>query len=611
MAEEQAEVRIKLVVDDEASEAAEKLKGEVHEAGDEAGKVTEETSRLGEAAELAEASFAAMAAAGAALGAGIAAAAGMAGILADKAAEAASEGAEQKRQMAGLLALMDGGKDAFADVADYAGRTREALEEAGIASGTSAAQMVQAFDTVIRQGGLSSEKARQLTEDMAVVGKQTGIGIDTLATGFSGMERGMVSARNPLVQLIAATHVLKGNAQGVAMQLAHMQPSRQMAIGAEAIQKQAEMFKKAGQAATITDITTSLTGIREQFLQEMGNPLLAHLIPPLEKFRNFLEQHSEAISMFAKRVGETLGAFVDAAVSFTEDFRNAFAKDWPSIREDLKTAAEPFRKAWEFAVQHNIGAAIEKAAKYLADTVATQVRLFETVIDKLRSLTEAALASTPGGMEASKNMRREDETDAARKLAQMQFDPNVSSADFAAQEKKFKEIAAGLGDDVSAAAAAFEDARHRTEITAKQIDDTSGKYEGEANADQFAMIYDQAGKMHDEATQQYAANVLAGSKELAEKLIAAAPELEGGYDHLADLVSDKNEELAKELRELGRTHGGQVVQDIAPKFFNAQFTIHQDFKDADPDRVAVVFRRDIVHAAANRVSARTGTPFGL
>ena len=40
-------------------------------------------------------------------------------------------------------------------------------------------------------------------------------------------------------------------------------------------------------------------------------------------------------------------------------------------------------------------------------------------------------------------------------------------------------------------------------------------------------------------------------------------------------------------------------------------TIHQDFRTADPDRIAILFRRDISKQAANRVSSRVSSPFGF
>jgi hypothetical protein len=40
------------------------------------------------------------------------------------------------------------------------------------------------------------------------------------------------------------------------------------------------------------------------------------------------------------------------------------------------------------------------------------------------------------------------------------------------------------------------------------------------------------------------------------------------------------------------------------------FQIKQDFRDQDPDRIAVIFQRDIARAAENRLQGGTGGAFG-
>jgi hypothetical protein len=65
--------------------------------------------------------------------------------------------------------------------------------------------------------------------------------------------------------------------------------------------------------------------------------------------------------------------------------------------------------------------------------------------------------------------------------------------------------------------------------------------------------------------------------------------------------------LAKAAREAD-SMGGRNQNNI---FNGGQvFNIKQDFRDQDPDRVAVVFQRDISRAAENRLMARTVPAFG-
>ena len=43
---------------------------------------------------------------------------------------------------------------------------------------------------------------------------------------------------------------------------------------------------------------------------------------------------------------------------------------------------------------------------------------------------------------------------------------------------------------------------------------------------------------------------------------------------------------------------------------SATFNVKQDFRDQDPDRVAIVFERDMARAVENRLQAMTVSPFG-
>ena len=50
-----------------------------------------------------------------------------------------------------------------------------------------------------------------------------------------------------------------------------------------------------------------------------------------------------------------------------------------------------------------------------------------------------------------------------------------------------------------------------------------------------------------------------------------------------------------------------VVQD----FRGSTFNLKQDFRDQDPDRVAVAFQDDIGNAAVSRLQSRFASPFGF
>src|SRR5208282_4466998 len=268
----QGDLRIRLVLDDGTSETFEKVKQElegIHHEAEKTGHAVEglfklETLRTG--FEIAKGTFEAITET-------IKSGYEIAERFGEAATEAADEAVKQERAMSGTLFLLDQGEHSMDAIKEYAGEMREGLEKAGLAAGVSTSQMTEMFNTIVERGHMSSEAAKDLTEQMATVGKITHGGMQSLADGFAMMELGVIRARNPLVQLIASTQLLHGNAKMVAQQLQKMTPEKQMQLAEEAVRKQAEGMKAGGgMALTLDEVRTSLSGYREMFFESMGRP---------------------------------------------------------------------------------------------------------------------------------------------------------------------------------------------------------------------------------------------------------------------------------------------------------------------------------------------------
>src|ERR1019366_8769837 len=230
-----ADVRINLVVDDNDQQTTEKLRRDLHDSNEELEKGKGEGKSLG--SELLKVSLYTEAIkAGARL-----VAEGM-----HQAWEAADEMNQQVRASAGLMSLMDRGQHSLDTIRDYAKDVREELSDMGTAAGESTQSMQEMFDKVIERGSRSTEEAKELVNQMAIVGKVVPQGMEGLAQGFNMIELGIVRARNPLVQLIASTGVLKGNAHQVAEALKHMSPAEQIEKANDAIKRQADILQKSG-----------------------------------------------------------------------------------------------------------------------------------------------------------------------------------------------------------------------------------------------------------------------------------------------------------------------------------------------------------------------------
>lgn len=630
----ESEVRIKLVMDDQTAALIDKLKENLQGAEKSASGVEEAVKRVGEGAEhfehigkgvheakeglggmteVAEKAFfwlEDIKLVGEVIGEGFSAAYEMASKLAEAAIEAASEAQKQERAMTGLLSMIDQGQHSWQQIAQYVGDTREELEEAGIKAGVSADQMTTMFDTIVERGNMSSEKAKELTEQMALVGRITRGGMSALADGFAMMEMGVVRARNPLVQLISATGMLEGNAKHVAAALQKMSPEKQMELAEKAITKQAEMMKKggAGAAPSLDMLKTSFEGIREMVLDAMGRPMLDKLLPPLVELRTFLLENKEKMIDFAVEVGTKFGEFIEASAEFTHSAYQALKENWESFREVFNDAFGSAKDTFQYIYDNK-----EAFAKTIHDVVTDLATVFHKIHEALEKMSAILLAIDKktgffgGAMVGAEQKKIEGEL---RKQVQSPEAPNQKALDELRQ--KYVDNALAMGQNAREAGEAFDRIySFHADVMAQaaHVDEAAAK----GNVGGVVDAYNQARQHHNEAMQKYAAEAIAGSEDLQKALLFSGEQLvDGGFKPLIDMIKEKNPEFAKQLKA-----GGETVKDIMGKggpnvnFNNNTFHIKQDFRDQDPDRVIMTFRRDLVKSAAARTQARVATPFGL
>jgi hypothetical protein len=168
-------------------------------------------------------------------------------------------------------------------------------------------------------------------------------------------------------------------------------------------------------------------------------------------------------------------------------------------------------------------------------------------------------------------------------------------------------IMQGAEEAAKIAATAGEDSRAlRPEQASDEIQDAAAKY---------GAAVETAAATHNQAATVAVAKLLMGSGDLQKAFLAAGSLTEEGFRSLIEQLEKLSPELAEKLKgAMGVT--GEAAKGAAPKapdihFSGGQtFQIKQDFRDQDPDRVAVIFRRDVQRAATSRISATTGMPFG-
>lgn len=635
MPDETAEIGVKLVASDAAKKVTEDLKNELQQTN----KVVEQTNaKLAETGkkggfslgELIKGNVIAQKATES-LGGAAAALAGPYGValeavdlvkealtgsyemakkLGEASLEAANHALKETQAMAGTFSLFDKGKHDFGELRNYAESVHEELEKVGIQAGVSGDKMTEMYNAIIDRGGVSSEKAKDLASNMAMVGKLVRGGPDSLAQGFSMMEMGIVRAKNPLVQLIAATQTLHGNARSVAQQMMHMTPTRQMELAEKAIAKQAEMMRKGGAAGELENLDTlktSFEGIREQALQAIGKPLLEKIIPHLVAVKNFLVENGEKIEGVAENVGEKLGTLIDWVADATGGIYDAVHENWDDIVTTTKDLLSPLTAVWDYIHEHQ-----SAIGRFFKEVTGDVVSAYKWIDKAMREVGEDLLKVIKAIPVVGKKVAGAQAESIAENRTFTRGVGSEADEMVAKQIAAYKKVAAEAGKSNAEIEKTVANIRGWHEQAEKEGMDAVKSLKGE-HFQEFGDYMSRAMRKNDDGALEFGIKVLNNSDLGKKALVEGAMHVEGGFDHFISVVREKSPELAKQLKEMANTikkEGG--IKGIGPmiNFNNNTFNIHQDFKD-DPDRMMIAFRQDIVKSAVSRRQARLGTVFGL
>lgn len=531
--------------------------------------------------------------------------------LADAALEAADAQEKQTRAMAGNLFLIDQGRHGMAALRDYSADMREEFAKTGVEMGVTTASITEAFNQLVSRGTMGSEKAKDMAVQMAEVGKIVPGGMEALSQGFSMVELGMVRAKNPIVQLIAATHTLKGNAHEIAAAMQKMTPEQQMALGEKAIAAQAEALKKMGGIgpATLPELRTSFDGVKEGFLESMGKPIEDALIPHLTALRNFLADHIETIKHYGEVIGRDVGEVIDYVSNVVQGMYEGFSQDWANIESVFDDLFGDWNRAWETA-RKNSG----EIRSEFRDMAAGFVGLMRPILAEIKAIAEVAMdANDILHGRAAGTSQSQIQMKSAQYEALNATGGSKSMAEVDDAIRKYRILAKDAGYSGEQVEAYADSLRATAEANMKASDQAKSALEG-GNYDAFNSYVDSAIKSQSDGAEEYAFKLLQGSEEGRRALLAGADHIGGGLDELMKVIGDKSPELLRQMKEL---QGGRVGKEgITPpqhatNFYGAHFDIKQSFADSDPDRILVMFTDKLTRAARNRIESRVATPFGL
>lgn len=160
---------------------------------------------------------------------------------------------------------------------------------------------------------------------------------------------------------------------------------------------------------------------------------------------------------------------------------------------------------------------------------------------------------------------------------------------------------------------AFEDAKTAGEQAAAEKEQAAfDTGTGATIVDQFSSVFEALMASHDQGAQQYVAHLLGSSKNLFASFLQSAHMSDEGFAALAQALEAGGDQFADQAKAIRDLIGNKEHQKMNVHFSmpGAKVEIKQDFRDQDPDNVAIVLKRDLVNAAVNRIGSGFSMPFG-
>ncbi len=527
----------------------------------------------------------------------------------------------------------------------------------------------KAFNAFIEVGGASKkglEDAVKQTEQMATVANVLGKSAEGLAREYAFMGEGVLKTKGQLFQLLQPTGIFGKDTKKAAeywSKITDESRTKLLAYGLE------QVSSRLGQATPIlADYENALSNLWTMTKEKLGEPIAKAIEPAL---KDVIARWKEAIPTFDRlgvKIGRDVGEWVNRS---TRSFENGilYLRDHHAeIAKDIKDAFAQAKSVVEWILSNKemiayafgakaaapaIGAGanlLEKVAGYgksgvgalgiaggagaaasMAAFVAA-VAAFGLAVDQFRKL------DNEGGLKSDARKSQDAREEALRKMA---LDPQLtaSSADaikrFEDLRRSFVAGAVALGDDGRAAGAladaawkAHQEARRLVgpvDQAAKMMDafaasrakgmipDDQSIAQVDAMVAQVSASFAAAYAAQNGAQQQYIAQVMTKSQGLRDAFIAGGQLTAEGFEALSKLVEGSSKEFADALKGRAAEQSKGASGPAAPKVVmtgGQTFNVKQDFRDQDPDRVAIVFEEGIGRLVERRIGSSASTPFG-
>lgn len=586
--------------------------------------------------------------------------------------DAARDEMSGRKAMAGMIATMQ--NVPWANASDQAANLAGQMDEIALNASRMPNDVKEAFQVMLEVGGATAENIEasktHLTE-LTQVSRVLGMSTTSLAREYQFMGEGILRTRGTVFQLLQTTGIFGDKTKGAAAEWAKLTDAQRTERLNTGMSKLAEKMSAAPKG--MGDLMNEFHAMAEMAKESLGMPLLNALTPQLKKLVGWMKEGQGSIEEFAKSMVVDVSKYAEEAARVIREGWAYIRENSREIKDDIVAAWGFAKSVIQFAIEHKEALAVAYGAKTVMGSQVAQsafgagkalysagaaggvtslgtaggAAMGAGALGGVAALGAFALAIGSVALAATQGaelMKQLDDDEKADTRARHQYFTDMAKKENAGYEAMnqnamdhFEMVKSRFIADSKLIGMSREEAekyaqaamdQHRAnrnmvagaEEAARQIEDNARMMRGGKDVNEAANIaplasgFQTAVDVADTGAQMYIANLLSKSKVLQDAFVNSANLTSLGYEALAAATKDSAGEFSSLLTDMAAVAAKREKTAAGtPKVqFNGgqTFKIQQDFRDQDPDRIAVVFQRDILAAAERRYQSASASPFG-
>lgn len=566
----------------------------------------------------------------------------------------ATQGEVADHALAGLVSTVQGipWQEALSGAQSFGDELDNLAKRTGTATGdVEAGFHALAEEIGASKAGITSAKFQ--IESLSEIGGALGKSVEGMAREVGFMGEGMLRTKGQMFQLLQSVGVFSSSAKKAKEEWAKLDENDRTVKLEEGLQRIAHNV--AQMPKTFQQTKTSLAAMVDIAKEKIGEPLIESLAPFVKDLTDLIHDELPTFVSIAKTVADLLhplftmikGVLVywvaNKVFTVGAGLAGAVGKAGGAVvSEAAKGGISGLAGAGVSGLAGLIGpqgafGLLSVSAFALVESIKGLVSVLnnsEESTANMTAMSEALHRAARSGADALRQQSRAtlENIDAMRKLGTLREHEAAMlriEVELLDTLNKKREVEQALARGAAARAAGDAMLEAMGEFRAA-FDNMNDAIATDA-VDKAAVIaetgqdwvaaYNFAQEKHDQGLTTYLLTVLEGSKELQGALLQSGDTITGGMSTLADNILKATDLLGSRLHEgigldpkftsgYSKRLPGSGGKAPSSSVFGGptNITIKQEFREQDPDRIALVFRRDLMKAAERRYSA--ASPFG-